>query len=231
MTVEEALKGWGDSLLKELPLGGLWARNQTTHKWKAPYRSMVLRETILWRTHDLLTQSLALHQQRHTLGARILLRGAFESLAMLIYLNQNMLEVLSGILNFHDFCTKTTKLLLGSKDKSTPHESINIVTILGKCEKKYPGIMKLYSTLSESAHPSYEGICRGYSKIDYENYVTTFSNLWHELHGEKHLQRMELCIEVSEHEYNVWGDLFTQLEAWIEANDEQLEATKPATTD
>jgi hypothetical protein len=50
-----------------------------------------------------------------------------------------------------------------------------------------------------------------------------------ELYGENHLGLVGLCMEAFESEYNdKWSDLMTKLEDWIEANDDELEATKPA---
>ncbi|MGR8953462.1 MAG: hypothetical protein ACU83V_13775 [Gammaproteobacteria bacterium] len=225
--VEQNLANWKASLLQSIPLGGLYSRNPLAYKWKAPFRSWMLREAVFWRLHDLLTQSYALHQQGHGLGARILLRSGFETLATLIYLNQLTQQVLAGDLNFHLFSAKTSILLLGSRNDTTQHKSINIVTVLGKCEKRYPGLMKLYADLSESAHPNYEGLCTGYSKIDHSEYETIFSNRWMELYGDRHLSSIDLCMETFHHEYNeVWGDLIKKLESWIETNDAALEATK-----
>lgn len=42
---------------------------------------------------------------------------------------------------------------------------------------------------------------------------------------------MELCINTFHFEYNdVWEDLFVKLEKWIEADDDDLEATKNSTS-
>lgn len=114
--VEQALVTWKSCLYPKLEIGGLYARNPTAHKWKAPFRSLVLRESVFWRLDDLLAQSHALFQARHVLGARILLRSSFETLAILIYLNHMTAKVLDGTLNFHSFSDKTSQLLLGSKD-------------------------------------------------------------------------------------------------------------------
>jgi hypothetical protein len=194
---------------------------------ESAFRIWMLREALFWRVHDLMTQSLVLHQQNHGLGARILLRSGFESLAMLIYLNQLIQKVLDGQLGFHTFGEKTSILLLGSRDGSTELRSVNILTILQKCDERYPGIEKLYAALSESAHPNYEGIMRGYSKTNYAEYETHFLNRWMELHGDQHIGSMELCMSVFHHEYNdVWPTLMERLELWIETNDAELEATK-----
>lgn len=225
--VEQNLERWKESLFPSFYVGGLLSRSPVAYKWKAPFRSLMLREAAFWRIHDLLTQSYLLHQQGHGLGARILLRSGFESMATVIYLNQLMQQVLDGKLNFHVFTHKTTRLLVGSKNASTPAESINIVTVLGHCDKQYPGLMKLYANLSESAHPSYEGLCVGYSTVDHDEYETKFSNRWMELYGDQHLDSMDLCMETFHHEYDdVWADLIVKLEKWIEANDTELEATK-----
>ena len=225
--VEQNLANWKASLFPSIPVGGLLSRDPVAYKWKSPFRVWMLREAVFWRLHDLLTQSHALHQLGHCLGARILLRSAFESLATLIYLNQLMQQVLDRKLNFHIFSEKTTVLLLGSRNNPHGRRSLNIVTVLEKCDKRYPGLMKLYENLSESAHPSYEGLCMGYSTVNRDEYETTFSNRWMELYGDRHLKSMELCMETFHHEYNeVWADLVVKLESWIEANDAELEATK-----
>lgn len=225
--VEQNLSNWKKSLMTSIPVGDLLSRNEVAYKWKALFRVWMLREALLWRLHDLLTQSYALYQQGHGLGARILLRSAFESLAILIYLNQLMQRVLDEKLNFHDFCDKTSILLLGSRDGSTELVAVNILTVLQQCDKRYAGIAKLYAILSESAHPNYEGMVAGYSRIDHDEYETHFSNRWMELHGERHLGSMELCMSTFDHEYNnVWPSLIERLEGWITANDAELEASR-----
>ncbi len=164
------------------------------------------------------------------LGARILLRSGFETLALLIYLNQITAKVLDNKLNFHTFSEKTSQLLLGSKNQSTKHSAINIITVLNHCNKRYPKLLELYSDLSESAHPNYEGICVGYSMVDHEEHRTSFANRWMKMYGDTHLMGMRVCIELFEAEYNeVWPTHFVDLERWIEVNDVALEATKVAT--
>jgi hypothetical protein len=225
--VEQNLANWKASLFAKIPVGGLLARSPIAHKWKAPFRSMMLREAAFWREQDLLAQSYALHQKGHGLGARILLRSGFETLATLVYLNLLMQRVVDGTLNFHLFGQKTSLLLLGSRNSEKMPRSINIITVLEKCDKRYPGLMEIYAGLSESAHPSYEGLCSGYSTINRSEYETVFSNRWMELHGARHIDALHLCMGTFQHEYDeVWSELFEQMEKWIEANDAELEATK-----
>ena len=225
MDIKRSLERWQSSLMSSIPVAGLFARNPVVYKWKSLFRVWMLRETVAWRVVDLLTQSLLLHELRHSLGARILLRSSFETVATLIYLNQQMGAVVEGDVSFGDFGEMTSKLLLGSRTNPSGPKSLNIISVLEKCDRVYPGIGALYADLSESAHPSFEGLSFGYSKIDHKEFETHFRNRWGELHAVKHPDQMVLCMETFDREYNlVWPDRTTKLEEWIEANDERLEA-------
>lgn len=222
--IERKLASWKASLVSSISLGSLLARNPVAHKWKAPFRALMLREAALWRMHDLLSQSYSLHQMGHGLGARILLRSGIENMAVLIYLNQLMQEVIDGNLNFHTFSDMTTRFFGSHRHPRLPR-TIRIGRVLEKCEKRYP-LKTIYSELSESVHPSFESLCMGYLRADHSEFELTFWNRWMELHGEYHRQVMELCILIFNHEYDaVWTELFTKLESWIEAKDAELEAT------
>lgn len=221
------LANWESSLVKSLPEAGLFSRSEIAYTWKVMSRCWILRETLLWRFIDLIRQSYELHNQEHALGARILSRSALEALAILIYLNQQFPKVLSNVLDFHEFSDKTNKLLLGSKNRSTNYDSINIITVLGRCETKYEGIQKIYSSLSESAHPNSEGLLTGYSSIDHIEQETNFSNRWSELHGSQHIGLLEILMDIFEDEYNnIWTKGIDDLERWVVENNSLLEATK-----
>lgn len=213
--------------MSSIPVGGLMSRNPVAYKWKAPFRCWMLREAVAWRLMDLLTQADALQRLGHALGARVLVRSGYETLATLIYLNQLMEKVVNYQLDFQAFGEETSVLLLGSRTNPDGLVSRNIVTVLQKCEKSYPGLSALYADLSESAHPSYEGLARGYSKIDHDEYETHFSNRWMELYGDRYQSQAGMCLETFQYEYNgVWPDRMTQLETWIESHDQVLEANK-----
>ena len=225
--IDTALKEWKDTLCSSVDAGGLLSRNAIAHKWKAPFRCLSLRESVAWRTQDLLFQSRLLANENLLLGARILLRSAFETIAVLIYINQQMRGVVSGKTDFFQFSDKTTQLLLGSRNKSTPYNAMSILSILEKCDKRYPGIFGIYEGLCESAHPNCEGISAGYSQVDHDILVTKYSNRWAELFGGNHEQAISICIDTFYFEYtNEWIEAMTELESWIVENDEELEARK-----
>lgn len=222
-----ALEALKNSLCHEIDAGGLFARSPIAYKWKAPWRAFLLRESVAWRLQDLLDQSFSLSRQGGLLGARILLRSSFETLAVLIYLNNAIRSVTAGNLDFHDFSDKTSKLLLGSRDKTTSHEQINILTVLDGANKRYPGLSDWYAALSESAHPNYEGMLLGYSTADKDNHITNFKNRWSDLYGQTHEAALRACLVVFVGEYNEESaDALEALEKWIEVHDSELEAGK-----
>jgi hypothetical protein len=227
--VAKVVAVWKSSLCEKIELGRLISRNPTAHKWKATYRSIVIRELTFWRVTDLLDQMVLLSEAGHFLGAIILLRSTIETLGILIYLNQKTKAVLDGEETFNSFSKITSQLMLGSKNDTTKIDAINVThTILEKwCEKKYPGIFEIYADLCESAHPNYDGVCRGYSYVNEKDYETVFKNRWAELYcdnlGELTLEFMR----VFEEEYNkVWPEQFEKLERWLEENNAKLESEK-----
>ncbi|MDY6978707.1 MAG: hypothetical protein SV201_02395 [Pseudomonadota bacterium] len=225
--IDKALEEWRGTLCESVDVGGLFSKKPIVHKWKAPFRSLSLREAVSWRLQDLVYQSKLLLDRNQLLGARIVLRSAFETLAVLIYLNQLMRKVVSGEVEFYVFSDKTTTLLLGSRDDSTPYKSLNIVTILQKCDSKYPGLFEIYEGLCESAHPNHEGLSGGYSKVDHKNFVTHYSNRWGELFSTSQKHGIVLCMSTFTHEYNdEWQDAMLNLEEWVEENDNNLKKGK-----
>ncbi|WP_132972485.1 hypothetical protein [Thiogranum longum] len=227
--VAKVLEVWNSYLCKKIDLGGLISRNPAAHKWKATYRSIVLRELTFWRVTDLLNQMVVLSNTGHILGARILLRSTIETLGILIYLNQKMKAVLEGKEEFNAFSDMTSQLMLGSKNKTTKLNAINVThTILEKwCEKKYPGIFEIYADLCESAHPNYEGVCFGYSFVNEKEYETVFENRWAELYASNLGELTLEFMRVFEEEYNnVWPAEYEKLEKWLVENDQNLEAAR-----
>ena len=227
--VREMLDAWGTSLCSEVAVADLLGRNRTAHKWKVTLRITIVRECICWRTHDLLNQAALLLNLGHSLGCRILLRSAIESVAVLVYLNEQIRAVSRGNLSFGDFQNKSLRLLLGSKDGTTAHLAINVMTVLEKCDKKFDGILAQYNSLSESAHPNFEGVCMGYSRSDKETLSTSFMNNWMSMFERGNLAGIRLCILIFKSEYNdEWPAAVRELEDWLVANDAELERTHGA---
>lgn len=222
--IHNQLERWSQSLCHDVSVGGLLARCEIAHKWKAPFRSLVIREALLWRMHDLGRQMLLLAQHNHILGARILLRSAIETLGLLIYLNQKTSAVIDGSLSFFKFNDITKQLLIGSKNAATSSTAVNILTVLEKAERNYPGLLSMHQHLSESTHPNYDGVLYGYSSSDPDKYETSFVNNWVAFFGSEQEPATVFVFAVFEQEYNeTWHQLMVAFEAWLRDNDATLE--------
>lgn len=228
-SVDQNLANWRGSHMKSIPRGGLLSRNPVVYKWQAPFRCWLMREAVFWRVTDLLVQSKLLYDQGHGLGARILLRSGFETVSSLIYLNMKAESVASGELDFWEFSSLTSRLTVGSKNSKDGLQSINVMTTLKKADRKYPGVLRAFENLSESAHPNFEGLVWGYSKVDHDEDQTDFSNRWMELYGDEFLTLTSVCMEIFDHEYGeVWPVAMEHLERWISENDSAISESMPA---
>jgi hypothetical protein len=217
--IEKQLANWGNSLCPSVNVGELLARSETVHKWKATYRSLVVREALMWRMHDLGLQTVSLTKQQHYLGARILLRSALETLAILIYLNQKTEDVVDGNLEFFDFEEVTMQLLMGSRNEATSKHSVNILTALQRADKVHDGLVQMHESLSESAHPNYDGVMYGYSKSNPQEFETAFCNNWIENFATEQEPATAYVLALFEHQYNeVWPSNWERLEGWLEEN-------------
>ena len=222
--IEKTLQNYNKSLPKKIDLASLYSRSKIAHKWKLTYRLMVLREAILWRIVDILTQAYNIGINGMIVGSRILVRSALETVCLIIYMNKKMLSVIEGKMSFDDFEKITTRLLLGAKNIDKMPEPVNVMKLIEDSESKYPGIKKIYDELSETVHPNYCGVCYGYTKLNQREYETEFGIYWEERYGKQHELAIEICLQIFEEEYNnEWIKCFEQLEKWLEKNDNKLE--------
>lgn len=150
-----------------------------------------------------------------------------ETLALLIYTNQQMNAVLSGSVSYFAFDEVTKQLLLGSKNGVTKSSAVNILTVLRHADKEYKGLMQMHQDLSESAHPNCDGVLRGYSSTDPERHETAFCNNWVKYFGKSQPLGTAFVLAAFEREYNkIWPGLASALEDWLRTNDAELEAAR-----
>ncbi|MEX2500579.1 MAG: hypothetical protein WD397_17070 [Wenzhouxiangellaceae bacterium] len=220
----EALEKWESTLCKEVDMASLFSRNPEAHKWKLLHRIYMLRELVAWRFVDLLKQATFLACEEMYIGSRILLRASIETLALLIYSSQKMDSVVKTGQGFHELSDATSKLLLGSRNEMTKHQSINILTIVKKADKKYAGIFKMYGDLSETTHPNWQGMSATYSIVDSENYKTELRNNSKDLFVGEQKPIMNYIMAIFESEYNrAWPASYNAFESWVGLNSNNLE--------
>ncbi|MDO8769455.1 MAG: hypothetical protein Q7K57_12275 [Burkholderiaceae bacterium] len=181
--------------------------------------------------HDLGQQILLLSDAGHYLGARILLRSAVETLALLVFLSYKVEQVIDGKLSYFEYDEFTSRALRGTRNDPTTPEAVSIMTALEKTGKKYPDLAEFHEQLSESAHPNCDGVLFGYSSSNPKLYETNFANHWSERFGAIQDPMTAIVFSRFETEYNnVWPVTLEKFEKWLEENDSLLELEKLRTS-
>lgn len=227
-SIRQRVANWAASLPTEVDAGSLYERCPIAHKWKATFRTVLVREASLWRMADLGMAFVDLVDSSRYLSARIILRSACETAALLAYLNKKLHDVVSGQIDFEVFNELTKQLLLGGKnDDHFP--PVNVLTALTHFAKDHPTILEIYNRLSEDAHPNAAGMIYGFSTSQPEVFLTSFSNRFSATDPLKNhtVASADLVFLSYEQQYEeIWPQRFEALEQWLRDNDQRLEALK-----
>lgn len=162
------------------------------------------------------------------LPARIILRSACETSALLAYLNKKLSDVVTGQIDFEAFNEITKRLLLGGKNDDY-FPPVNVMTALTHFAKDHPAILDIYNRLSEDAHPNAAGMIYGFSTSEPQVFLTNFSNRFSVTDPLKShtVASADLVFICYEQQYNeVWPQRFEALEQWLRDNDQHLEARR-----
>lgn len=225
----QILDRWKESLVEEIAVDALLARCPVAHKWKAPFRCLLVREALLRRMVALGDGIVALTAQSHYLGARVLLRCAVEATALLEYMAQRMDALMAGNITWDRFEELTLKLVVGRRDGEGDIEAVQILNAVRDATRKYEGLEEIHQSLSETVHPNYDGVVGAHAKIDRENHVATFGDFWEERYGRQQVPYTGYIFVVFENCYNRhWVDSMERLEQWFRDHDEELEQSKPS---
>jgi hypothetical protein len=227
--IKATLQAWKNDLVEKVAVNDLVSRCPIAHKWKAPYRCLVIREALLWRMVDLGTAIDVLTDQEQILGVRILLRCAVEASALMEFLCQKIDDVVTGKLSWFDFENDTMRILVGSKSSLVVdgYEAFNILSVLKRANRTYGALENMHQKLSESVHPNYDGVIYAYSKPVPEAKETHFGNYWTTNFGHQHAPGTAYVFACFFDAYNCrWIDAIESLETWLRENDAELEATR-----
>ena len=228
-SIRERVLNWSQSLPKEVAVVGLISRCPIAHKWKAPFRSILIRESSLWRMSDLGSSFVQLVDSGNVLAARIILRSACETAALLAYLNKKTFDVIDRKITIDDFDAVTKVLLLGGKSDGDYVAPVNVMTALGHFAKESPEILNIYNRLSEDAHPNACGMIYAYSESNPVDFETQFMpKIANSVVTREHtIASAQLIFHCYEGHYNLfWPQRFEALEQWLRDNDAELEGSR-----
>ena len=138
-----------------------------------PFKTFSLRESLLHRISDLGSTAYNLFYEQNALSGIIITRSILETVSIL-YLLTDKIEKRIESEDLELFDKYLTRLILGSKNKSSDFEAINVLSGIDSWTIKEKGIRKMYNDLSEFAHPNWWGNLAIMGKIDRNNYKLDF---------------------------------------------------------
>lgn len=175
---------------------------------KIPFKVIVYRETLIWRTEELARCACDLYQREDIGAAIVLTRAVTENAAAVWYLMQ-LIRGVNGTPHGKGLDERIMKLVMGSRSIDEMPDALNVQTMLKKAEKSFPGILSTYDSLSEFAHPNWSGTSGLYSKNDPDEILTHLgknmrSTEWPLRRG---LNSLIGALAMFEHAYNRISDL------------------------
>lgn len=159
----------------EVMLGlSVWKRNRPiviappakSIAYKPTFDTDIFREAAFYRFIELTEATYALYKSNVLIGSITTARAAYETLAVLWFVNIK-LEHFKKTKDIVHFLTTINRLLFGwSNDNDFP-EKINVLKCIDSVDKTLEGKFRThYEILCEYAHPNYSGTFGSYTKPD-----------------------------------------------------------------
>jgi hypothetical protein len=142
--------------------------------YKPTFEADYLREATMYRFIELIESSHTLYKAGLLIGAVVSARSAYETLAVMWYLNSKLSHLVKTK-DLKHFSERMRSLILGwSKDEEFP-EKTNVLTCIKSVDKELEGKFgKHYDMLSEYAHPNYSGTFGAYAEPNHETLDVVF---------------------------------------------------------
>lgn len=223
--IRKRVSDWSALLRPEVSIDSLRARCEVAHRWNATFRTVLLREVSMWRMQRLGSSFVHLMDSGEVMSARIILRSAIETAAVLAYSNKKMSDLIEGKLHFSEFNEVTKCLLLGGRADGDLFEAKSVITIVNHFAKNHDVVKQGYERLSEDVHPNACGMILSHGDYDSENQSFGFHRKIDESDAAINhtLSLADLTFILYEMNYvETWSDCFVGLERWLEENDKTL---------
>jgi len=127
-------------------------------------------ESLASRVIELSTMALRCFEDKDFLEASLATRSIVETMAV-----QFRLKTILGADEFVDV-ELFKKVALGGCFNESPVEQVNIMTLLKKLNKEYPGTLEFHECLSELSHPNMFGVLGHYCVQDFSAGLAKFNN-------------------------------------------------------
>jgi hypothetical protein len=189
-----------------------------SHVAKTPWKALLFRETLIWRTEELARIACDLYAADQLAAALTLTRACVEGVGACWYLNE-VLQKVASRRDVADLDEKIMRLLMGSKNGVTELPAVNVLTFIDAVNKRVPTFKNAYEALCEYAHPNWSGTALLFSKNDPAKVLTELGRNPRQYGGAR---QMGLCSLVGaliafEYSYNAVAEILPDVIALCEA--------------
>jgi hypothetical protein len=195
---------------------------------KTPYTALCFRESQAWRMEEFARAACDMFERGDLVVAVSNARHATECCAAVYYL-MKLIEssIESGIVA--DLTEKIVRLQVGFKNNFAADmpEAINVLTMIKKVDKDFPGFLRSYEDMSEIAHPNWAGSAAVFSQSDASTLITHFRRGIRDTESSLNLGLLCLTgsLEIFFFAYNRLGDLTP---AFVEVCEKEIASNKNA---
>lgn len=126
---------------------------------KTIFYLLVARESLLYRVSALADDAIPLIDSGRHLSAAVLTRSMLESAAVLGFLLRS-LETFERTSDVKALYKRVAKVVVGSRNDEESPDSVHVMEAIRETDSRLPvpGLMHLYGSLSEFAHPNWSGL-------------------------------------------------------------------------
>jgi hypothetical protein len=209
------VRAWVDRLRASLPQSVDVAALGV--KSKAPFQLLCTREALIWRTEELARNTCDALERDDFAVAATLTRSVAENAA----LTWRLMDVLEerGRYSPSQLNDLLMRLLAGSRKWPEFPKPVHVLDHMRKMDKKIPGVLSSYDSLSEIAHPNWSGVAGLYSKNDETNFIAYFGRGLRDADSSRGLivSAMLGSLGAFEYAYNRITDLMREFLAELES--------------
>jgi hypothetical protein len=209
----ESASAAADSLRSALP-SEIHARVFTLRS-AIPFRAAVLKEALAHRASSLADGCISEMRQSRWVNCVVLIRCIIETCALLYCLAQKI-STATQAKSDQDLWAFMGRAAVGAKTIDGLPPPLNVLSMIDKVEKEFPGFRNSYDHFSEFAHPNCLGVLVAYA--DAQSISSTFG-LNQEMPPETHAAGLLGILTLVQYAYNLCGRNISELNAAYESGD------------
>ncbi len=186
-----------------------------TRKSKLPFKVLSLREVLLHRISALATSAVDHFERNQDVPAVVLTRAVVETVAVTYALHERISRFLEAK-NTSDLDGFLMRALLGRRNQPEKPSATNVLTLVDRVDKTFPGFRSMYDDLCEYTHPNWAGTLGSFGKIDKEALELKLGPNKRSAAGTTGVATLSGALAIFHHYYNDSAGLVRQLNDYFE---------------